>query len=41
MTQKRHSSIYVLLPAKDLSSSFLGKQILVLDAVNFKYSSKE
>lgn len=41
MTQKRHSSIYVLLLAKDLSSSFLGKQILALDAVNFIYSSKE
>ena len=33
--------IYVLLLAKDLSSSFLGKQILALDAVNFIYCSKE
>lgn len=34
-------SIYVSLLVKDLSSSFLGKQILALDAVNFIYSSKE
>lgn len=37
ITQKRHSSIYVLPLAKDLSSSLLGKQILALDAVNFIY----